>query len=146
MTVHLAFSRSAQARAWLAAIMVLASVLAALAQVPGQTKQAPSQVQTTLQRPSPAPAQPQGQRPEQAQQQTQIRSRTDATAEFRTALEPHGRWQISSRWGEVWVPANRPRDWRPYTVGHWVYTDDWGWYWIEDQSEAVWGMIVFHYG
>ena len=67
-------------------------------------------------------------------------------AEFRTALEPHGTWRNSSRWGEVWVPSNRPRDWQPYTVGHWVFTDDWGWYWIEEQSEAVWGVVTYHYG
>src|SRR6266550_936893 len=68
------------------------------------------------------------------------------SVEFRTALEPYGHWQQHSRWGEVWVPADRPRDWRPYTVGHWVHTDDWGWYWIEDQAEAAWGLITFHYG
>ena len=67
-------------------------------------------------------------------------------AEFRTALEPHGTWRNSSRWGEVWTPSNQPRDWQPYTVGHWVFTDDWGWYWIEDQSEAVWGIVTYHYG
>ena len=41
-------------------------------------------------------------------------------AEFRAALEPYGRWQRHARWGEVWTPADRPRDWRPYTVGHWA--------------------------
>jgi AhpD family alkylhydroperoxidase len=45
-------------------------------------------------------------------------------AEFRAALEPYGRWQRHARWGEVWTPADRPRDWRPYTVGHWAYTDN----------------------
>ena len=43
-------------------------------------------------------------------------------------------------------PANRSRDWRPYTVGRWAYTDDWGWYWISDDSEASWGTVTFHYG
>jgi hypothetical protein len=68
------------------------------------------------------------------------------SAEFRTALEPHGRFQRHSRYGEVWIPANRTRDWRPYTVGRWVYTEEWGWYWIEDQPEAAWGVVAFHYG
>jgi hypothetical protein len=68
------------------------------------------------------------------------------SAEFRTALEPHGRFQRHSRYGEVWIPANRTRDWRPYTVGRWVYTEEWGWYWIEDQPEASWGTVAFHYG
>ena len=68
------------------------------------------------------------------------------SAEFRTVLEPHGRFQRHSRWGEVWIPANRTRDWRPYTVGRWVYTEEWGWYWVEDQPEAAWGTVAFHYG
>ncbi|HYM98719.1 MAG TPA: DUF6600 domain-containing protein, partial [Aestuariivirgaceae bacterium] len=42
--------------------------------------------------------------------------------EFRGALEPYGQWRQHPRFGEVWVPANRPRNWRPYTRGHWVYT------------------------
>ena len=67
-------------------------------------------------------------------------------AEFRAALEPYGRWQRHARWGEVWTPADRPRDWRPYTVGHWAYTDDWGWYWVSDEPEARWGWVAYHYG
>ena len=66
--------------------------------------------------------------------------------EFRTALEPYGRWQRHARWGEVWIPANRSRDWRPYTAGHWVHTEQWGWYWISDDSEANWGWVTYHYG
>jgi uncharacterized protein DUF6600 len=75
-----------------------------------------------------------------------VQAQVAVKADFRTALEPHGTWRNSSRWGEVWVPSNRPHDWQPYTVGHWVFTDDWGWYWIEDQSEAVWGVVTYHYG
>ena len=67
-------------------------------------------------------------------------------AEFRAALEPYGRWQRHARWGEVWTPADRPRDWRPYTVGHWAYTDDWGWYWVSNEPEARWGWVAYHYG
>jgi hypothetical protein len=72
--------------------------------------------------------------------------RVEVSADFRVALQPYGHWQQHSRWGEVWVPADRPRDWRPYTVGHWGYTDDWGWYWISDQEEDAWGWVVYHYG
>src|SRR5947209_7908893 len=68
------------------------------------------------------------------------------SVEFRSALQPYGRWDRVSRWGEVWVPANRPREWRPYSVGRWAYTDDWGWYWASDQEEDAWGWIVYHYG
>jgi hypothetical protein len=77
--------------------------------------------------------------PTQAQQ-------VSVSAEFRTALEPHGRWERHSRWGEVWVPEKIRRDWRPYTVGRWVYSDEWGWYWDSDREEADWGWVTFHYG
>src|SRR6266487_4369965 len=73
-------------------------------------------------------------------------AQVSVSAEFRTALEPFGRWQQHSRWGEVWIPTKVARDWRPYTVGRWVYTDDWGWYWVSDQAEDNWGWITFHYG
>jgi len=66
--------------------------------------------------------------------------------DFRVALEPYGAWRHHRRFGDVWVPASRPRDWRPYTLGHWVYTDDYGWYWVTDDQEADWGWITYHYG
>jgi hypothetical protein len=66
--------------------------------------------------------------------------------DFTYALEPYGRWVRHPRFGEVWVPADLPRDWRPYEYGHWVYTDEWGWYWVSDPEEEDWGWIVFHYG
>ena len=68
------------------------------------------------------------------------------SAEFQAALEPYGEWRRHPRWGEVWVPDDRPRDWRPYTYGHWVYTDEWGWYWASDDEEADWGWVTYHYG
>jgi hypothetical protein len=66
--------------------------------------------------------------------------------DFIYALEPYGRWIRHPRFGEVWVPADLPRDWRPYEYGHWVYTDEWGWYWVSDPEEEDWGWITFHYG
>jgi hypothetical protein len=66
--------------------------------------------------------------------------------EFQQALAPYGEWRQHPRWGDVWVPDQRPRGWRPYSVGHWVYTDDWGWYWISDDDEADWGWVTYHYG
>jgi len=49
-----------------------------------------------------------------AQQRVEIR------ADFRTALEPYGRFERHPRFGEVWRPARLAKDWRPYTVGRWV--------------------------
>jgi hypothetical protein len=66
--------------------------------------------------------------------------------EFQAALAPYGEWREHPRWGQVWVPLDRPDGWRPYTYGHWVYTDDWGWYWVSDNDEADWGWVTYHYG
>ena len=65
---------------------------------------------------------------------------------FRTALEPYGHWVSHPRWHEVWVPAQRPRNWRPYIQGHWIYTDEWGWYWVSDRDEDDFGWVTYHYG
>ena len=68
------------------------------------------------------------------------------SVEFRTALEPYGAWQHHRRWGDVWIPSRLARDWQPYTVGHWVYSQDYGWYWASDDQEAEWGLVTYHYG
>ena len=68
------------------------------------------------------------------------------SVDFRPALEPYGAWHHNRRFGDVWIPANLSRGWRPYTAGHWLYTDDYGWYWVADDQEADWGWITYHYG
>ncbi len=73
-------------------------------------------------------------------------AQTVVSVEFRTALTPYGAWRTVPRWGEVWVPARLERDWVPYTRGHWVYTDEYGWYWVSDEAEAEWGWVAYHYG
>src|SRR5262249_16775927 len=52
---------------------------------------------------------------------TPAHAQASISVEFRSALQDHGRWR-HSRWGDVWVPGELARDWRPYTNGHWVYT------------------------
>ena len=61
--------------------------------------------------------------------------------EFYVALRPFGRWFHHPRWGDVWQPE--VADFRPYSQGHWDYTDLYGWVWVSDYS---WGDIPFHYG
>ena len=133
------------ARRWGAAFSVFVFVsAAAFVSAPsaqaqqGQMDRQPGGTQMQREPASPQMGQERGSAPSQA--------RGAISAEFRTALEPHGRWQQHGKWGEVWIPANRSRDWRPYTVGRWAYTDDWGWYWISDDSEASWGTVTYHYG
>jgi hypothetical protein len=79
-------------------------------------------------------------------QVAQAQAQVSVSIGFRDALEPYGRWQRHSRWGEVWVPARRTQNWRPYQTGHWVYTDEWGWYWISNDDEVEWGWVTYHYG
>jgi hypothetical protein len=63
---------------------------------------------------------------------------------FHDRLSAHGDWVYSDRWGEVWVPADVPGDFHPYsTRGHWAYTGEYGWTWV---SDFEWGDIPFHYG
>jgi hypothetical protein len=63
---------------------------------------------------------------------------------FYTRLEPYGSWVETPTYGYVWQPraAMDSRSWRPYTSGHWVYTDA-GWTWI---SEEPFGWATYHYG
>jgi hypothetical protein len=62
---------------------------------------------------------------------------------FYDRLAPYGDWRQHARWGWVWCPRDVAVGWRPYTLGHWVYTDDYGWLWESDED---WGWACFHYG
>jgi hypothetical protein len=65
----------------------------------------------------------------------------DANA-FADELQPMGVWVDIPEYHHCWRPRGVARDWRPYTVGHWVYTD-YGWTWASDEA---FGDICFHYG
>lgn len=63
---------------------------------------------------------------------------------FYDRLAPYGEWvQYPRYYGWVWCPRDVPVEWRPYTDGRWVYTDDFGWVW---DSDLPWGWACFHYG
>ena len=77
-------------------------------------------------------------------QQVLARPRIDAdAAPFYDALRPYGEWISHRTYGTVWYPTGIPRNWRPYTDGHWDYTQQYGWLWVSDQP---WGWAPFHYG
>jgi hypothetical protein len=57
-------------------------------------------------------------------------------------LAPYGNWVDMDPYGYVWIPRHMGYQWRPYSDGHWVMTDD-GWTWIANEE---WGSIPFHYG
>jgi len=62
---------------------------------------------------------------------------------FYEGLAPHGQWFESDEYGWVWRPAAaRATDWRPYTRGRWVDSDQ-GWAWISDEP---FGWATYHYG
>ncbi len=77
----------------------------------------------------------QAQAPAPGPQQEQI--------DFDAALEGYGHWVQHPSLGDVWVPDSVPQDWQPYRLGHWIYTDEWGWYWNSDEP---FGWITYHYG
>jgi hypothetical protein len=70
-------------------------------------------------------------------------AQADADFDYHDVLGTYGQFAIHPRWGEVWIPAAMPADWAPYRYGHWVYTDEWGWYWVADED---FGWVVYHYG
>ncbi len=63
---------------------------------------------------------------------------------FYDQLAPYGSWITMDPYGYVWQPSATLHDinWRPYTLGHWAYTDD-GWTWMSDEP---FGWITYHYG
>src|SRR5438128_10842122 len=62
---------------------------------------------------------------------------------FYNQLDRYGDWRETSDYGYVWQPRQaQSRTWRPYTDGHWVYTDV-GWTWV---SEEPFGWATYHYG
>ncbi len=62
---------------------------------------------------------------------------------FYDELGPYGEWVWHPRFGYVWLPTRVSETWRPYTVGHWIYTDEYGWYW---DSYEPFAWAVYHYG
>lgn len=62
---------------------------------------------------------------------------------FYDELGPYGEWVWHPRYGYVWLPGDVSPRWRPYTVGRWTYTDEYGWYW---DSKEPFAWAVYHYG
>ena len=62
---------------------------------------------------------------------------------FFSTLQPYGTWVRNPDYNYVWVPTRVDRNWAPYTHGHWIYTERYGWYFASDEPFAP---IVYHYG
>ena len=61
---------------------------------------------------------------------------------FHDNLESYGDWREVGDYGYCWQPRDVDRNWRPYSDGHWLYTDA-GWTW---DSEEPYSWAVYHYG
>src|SRR5438874_5804921 len=57
-------------------------------------------------------------------------------------LDEYGTWRSTPEYGEVWSPRVDV-GWAPYTSGHWIWEDPWGWTWVDYEP---WGFAPFHYG
>ena len=84
------------------------------------------------------------QRTTQATRESFDKTQGSSYATFYRKLEPYGDWIETGDYGYVWQPreAERSERWRPYTNGHWVYTDA-GWTWVSDER---FGWATYHYG
>jgi len=67
---------------------------------------------------------------------------SEDVAIFYDDLSQYGQWAEDPKYGPVWRPSQVPEDWRPYTNGRWVPTDDGNVF----ESEEPWGWATYHYG
>jgi len=61
---------------------------------------------------------------------------------FYESLSPYGEWFQEPSYGWCWTPYDVSAEWRPYSDGHWEYSD-YGWSWA---SNEPWGWASYHYG
>jgi hypothetical protein len=61
---------------------------------------------------------------------------------FYNGMSTYGDW-VSFGGAYVWVPTSVGPRWRPYTLGHWVWTGEYGWMWVSDEP---FGWAAYHYG
>jgi hypothetical protein len=62
--------------------------------------------------------------------------------DFHAPLAPYGYWTEVGTYGRCWRPAYIGTQWRPYTNGHWEWTEQ-GWFWVSDEP---WAWATYHYG
>ncbi|MDW8344322.1 MAG: hypothetical protein RMM51_07505 [Verrucomicrobiae bacterium] len=63
-------------------------------------------------------------------------------SDFYAPLSQYGYWVHHPQYGWCWRPEDVDRDWRPYSVGRWIWTEH-GWYW---ESPEPWAWACYHYG
>jgi hypothetical protein len=70
------------------------------------------------------------------------RAAAEDVAMFYDDLSQYGQWAEYENYGPVWRPSQVPQDWRPYTNGRWVPTDN-GYVF---ETQEPWGWATYHYG
>ncbi|MDP9003325.1 MAG: hypothetical protein M3N12_00885 [Verrucomicrobiota bacterium] len=114
----------------------------ALADKEAATTSTTTMATTTVTEPTPIERETTTRRDRVTSETTERRS-SASYGTFYRKLEPYGAWRDTSDYGYVWQPREaEDRNWRPYTEGHWVYTDA-GWTWV---SEEPFGWATYHYG
>ncbi len=58
-------------------------------------------------------------------------------------LDEAGNWRQDSEYGNVWVPADTPEGWAPYSSGSWINDPVYGTTWVDSEP---WGWAPYHYG
>jgi hypothetical protein len=71
-----------------------------------------------------------------------VRAASEDVAMFYDDLSQYGQWVEYENYGPVWRPNQVAEDWRPYTNGRWVPTNDGNVF----ESEEPWGWATYHYG
>lgn len=74
--------------------------------------------------------------------QAAARPLSEEVALFYDALASLGEWLEYKTYGLVWRPTGVDREWRPYTNGRWVLTEE-GYVFETDEP---WGWATYHYG
>jgi len=67
---------------------------------------------------------------------------SEDVAMFYDDLSQHGEWAEYENYGPVWRPSQVPENWRPYSDGRWVPTDN-GYVF---ETQEPWGWATYHYG
>ena len=73
---------------------------------------------------------------------TPVSAAQEDVALFQDALSGLGQWLNYGQHGSVWRPRQVDRNWRPYTNGRWVPTQE-GYVFETDEP---WGWATYHYG
>jgi hypothetical protein len=130
-------SRAAQAEKALAEVRAQE----ANARAEGIAAEREARAQEIAARPQPQPQMP---APPRARPVEQTYAEGPDYSLFYRELAPHGPWFQTAEYGYVWQPevARRSPQWRPYTDGRWLDTDQ-GWAWW---SEEPFGWATYHYG